>query len=320
MSESTMARVPGPGQAAIDAVVSHHLDGFRSGVARFNELLAQHLGVSLVGLDAPEVAGFRQPLLSFKARELTPKLAQKVEALVDEAPAWEWELFLHEYAALPLELKLVSGARRVVCGNAEIAAAVREETRETVTLWTPGLLLDDRVFRPSEISVFSFGMAHKIQTERFRHLRELLEASGRSYAVYVSAANHETATMRDAESVFEEMHEIFPEELYFLGNLSDVAVANQLRQSTFFAAFFEGGARANNTSIASAMERGAVVITNLDRFSPEHLVHMESVIDIDSCAELPLDPATLKRLSARAAELGRDRGWDALVAALAAPS
>ena len=33
------------------------------------------------------------------------------------------------------------------------------------------------------------------------------------------------------------MHEVFPS-LYFLGNLSDVAVYNQLREATFFAAFF----------------------------------------------------------------------------------
>ncbi len=57
---------------------------------------------------------------------------------------------------------------------------------------------------------------------------------------------------------------MFPS-LYFLGNLSDVAVYNELRRATFFAAFFDGGVRANNTSVAAAMETGAVVITNLDQ-------------------------------------------------------
>lgn len=313
-----MARVAASHHArdVVDAVVSHHLDGFRSGVARFNELLARHLGVALVGLGSVEGTDLRRPLLSFKARELTPKLAHQMEGLIDAAP-WEWEVFLHEFVGLPLELKIVRGARRVVCGNAEIEEAVRGEARDIVTLWTPGLLLDDRVFRPSEISVFSFGMAHKIQTERFRHLKELLDASGRSYSVYVSAANHETATMRDAELVFEELHEVFPDTLYFLGNLSDVAVANQLRQATFFAAFFESGVRANNTSVSSAMERGAVVVTNLDRYSPLEFVHMESVIDIDHCAELPSDPLELARIAVRAMEVGRVRSWDALVASFA---
>ena len=33
------------------AVVTHHRGGFRSGVARFNELLAERLGVPVYGLD-----------------------------------------------------------------------------------------------------------------------------------------------------------------------------------------------------------------------------------------------------------------------------
>ena len=81
------------------------------------------------------------------------------------------------------------------------------------------------------------------------------------------------------------MHEIFPTELFFLGNLSDVAVSNWLRATTFFAAFFDGGVRANNTSVSAALEQGAVVITNLDRYSPEEYVHLDNVIDIDSCEE-----------------------------------
>jgi hypothetical protein len=119
--------------------------------------------------------------------------------------------------------------------------------------------------------------------------------------------------MRDAESVFHEMHEIFPEALYFLGNLSDVAVHNWLLDTTYYAAFFEKGARANNTSVASAMERGAVVITNLDEFSPLEYVHMDNVLDIGRCDELPDDPLVLKQLSTRAMETARGRGWDALV-------
>jgi hypothetical protein len=180
-------------------------------------------------------------------------------------------------------------------------------------LWTPGLLTDDRSFRPAEVSVFSFGMAHKIRTDAFARLRALLESSGRSYAVYVSAANHETSSMRDAESVFAEMHKLFPDKLYFLGNLSDVAVHNWLRQTTFFAAFFEKGVRANNTSVASAMERGAVVVTNLDEYSPLEYVHMENVIDIAHCEELPADPLMLRRISVRAMETARARGWTSLV-------
>jgi hypothetical protein len=294
----------------VDAVVTHHLDGFRSGVARFNELLADRLRIPLLGLD-----GLRSPpgcpLLSFKVSELGSDEAT-VAAYV-EGGSVAWELFLHEYRGLELERRLVAGARRVHCGNEEILAAVAPVGANTQAVWSPGLILDDRLFRPAEISVFSFGMAHKIRVDMFRRLRSLLDASGASYAVYVSAANHETTSLRDSEEIFREMHDVFPSELYFLGNLSDVAVLNQLAAATFFAAFFERGVRANNTSVASAMERGAVVITNLDEYSPPGYAHMDNVIDIEQCEALPSDPLVLARLRLRAMETGRARGWDALL-------
>ena len=179
-------------------------------------------------------------------------------------------------------------------------------------LWTPGLLVDRRRYEPADLTVFSFGMAHKMETARFRRLRDLLDASGRSYAVYVSAANHETASLEDAEIVFREMRETFPS-LYFLGNLSDVAVYNQLLDATYFAAFFPRGVRANNTTVAVAMETGAVVITNLDAHSPPELVHLENVIDVEQCEQLPTDPAILAGIRERALATAASRGWDELV-------
>jgi hypothetical protein len=311
---NTPGRASSSAADATDAVVTHHRDGFRSGVARFNELLAERLGVPLLGL--AELAGRapRCPLLSFKVSELGEEETQVRAAL--DARDGPWELFLHEYLGLELEQRLVAGARGVHCGNDEILAAVGKLSDAAHAVWTPGLLLDDRRFRPAEISVFSFGMAHKLRIDAFRRLRALLEQTGSSYVVYVSAANHETASLRDSESVFREMHEVFPQRLYFLGNLSDVAVSNYLATSTFFAAFFERGVRANNTTVASAMERGAVVITNLDRYSPTEFVHMENVIDIGRCGRLPSDPLLLRRIGLRAMETARARGWDALAVAL----
>ncbi len=307
-SAGSAAAAPG---TAVDAVVTHHVDGFRSGVARFNEVLAERLGVPMLGLGDLARADPACPLLSFKVSELGAA-APTVEAAVATGLR-EWELYLHEYRGLPLERQLVAGARRVHCGNAEILAAVRELAPGAQVIGTPGLILDDRVFQPVEVSVFSFGMAHKVQVGAFRRLKQLLDTSGATYAVYVSAANHETASLRDSEAVFVEMHDIFPRELYFLGNLSDVAVFNYLTTATFFAAFFERGVRANNTSVASALERGAVVITNLDEYSPPEYVHMGNVIDVARCDALPLDPVVLEGIGRRAAEAGCSRGWDAFL-------
>ena len=296
----------------IEAVVTHHRSGFRSGVARFNELLAERLGVPLYGLDddGPRWDG---SLLSFKVSELDIATRATVTARLE---GWDGELFLHELSGLELERELVGRARRVHCGNLEIFEGVRGLNDRTEAVWAPGLIVDRRAFEPAAVTVFSFGMAHKIRTDMFRRLRGLLDALGTPYAVYVSAANHETTTLEDAQAVFEEMHELFPS-LYFLGNLSDVAVYNRLRESTFFAAFFDRGVRANNTSVAAAMETGAVVITNLDGLSPPEYVHGENVIDIERCDRLPTDPAVLDAIRARAVETAAARGWEALVARMA---
>lgn len=294
----------------VDAVATHHRDSFRSGVARFNELLAERLEVPLLGIE--ELQRAAMPLLSFKVGELDDAATAVLSSWLDGADR-SWQLFLHDYAGLDLERRLVEGAARVLCGNAEIDSRVRDLNTTVETLWTPGLVLDERTFPASDLSVFTFGMAHKIRTDMFRRLKELLDASGRTYAVYVSAANHETASLRDAEEVFSEMDDIFPDAMYFLGNLSDVAVYNWLASTTYYASFFEGGVRANNTSVASAMERGAVVITNLDEWSPPHLVHGENVIDLLQCESLPVAPGDLQSLGASARASVRGRDWGALV-------
>jgi hypothetical protein len=307
-----------PVRLAIDAVVTHHLDGFRSGVSRFNELLAERLAVPLFSIFDRRLEGCTNPLLSFKVSELSEEELGLLTEILD-GRRWRGELYLHDFQDSPLERRIVAEATRVHCGNARIREQVEELNTALDTLWTPGLVRDARVFEPAQLSVFSFGMAHKIRTEMFRRLRALLDGSESTYVVYVSAANHETASIRDAQVVFEEMTEIFPRRLYFLGNLSDVAVFNYLQQSTFFAAFFDDGVRANNTSVASAMELGAVVITNLDRYSPPELQHMDNVIDIERCDALPDDPLVLRRISVRAMETARARGWEELAGRLRLP-
>jgi hypothetical protein len=299
-------------RAPVDAVVTHHRDSFRSGVGRFNELLAERLGVPVIGIRRLLTAGCSRPLLSFKVAELAPAELAVLDQLVETRP-FPWELFLHVYDGDELEAALVAGADHVHAGNHEVFAQIEGLARSADTLWSPGLILDEREFAPTDVSVFSFGMAHKIRTDLFERLRELLDASGRSYAVYLSAANHETTRMSDAHLIFDELHEIFPSTLFFLGNLSDVAVFNYLRSSTFFASFFLGGVRANNGSIAAAMEKGAVVITNLDEHSPPEFVHLDNLIDIGQMRELPLEERALAAISRRAVETAHERGWSQLV-------
>jgi hypothetical protein len=91
-----------------------------------------------------------------------------------------------------------------------------------------------------------------------------------------------------------------------------------LRTTTFFAAFFDRGVRANNTTVNAAMSCGAVVITNLDAYSPAAFCHGLNVLDIARCVALPTDAETLGAIGRRAAALAAgDLGWDALIAAMA---
>lgn len=301
----------------IDAVVSHHMNPFASGVAKFNVLLARALGVPRLSLSDPAIGDCSDPLLSFKAAELSADDGQQIERLLDRlACDVPLRLFLHDLSGSALEQRLLARANVAYCGNDEILARLGGSDLRLVRAWAPGLIDDLRLFNPAQISVFSFGMAHKIRTDMFARLRDLLEACGSSYAIRISSATHETSTAADSQAVFEEMQSLFPDGLYFLGNLSDVAVYNQLVETTFFAAFFRNGVRANNTSIASAMEHGAVVITNLDEYSPPSLVHMENVIDIERCDELPRDILTRRRLSVRAMETARHWSWNDLVSTM----
>ncbi|HEY3186860.1 MAG TPA: hypothetical protein VGJ70_05270 [Solirubrobacteraceae bacterium] len=290
---------------------------YASGVARFNQILAERLGVPHVGLADEAARRARHPLVSLKVSELDESETRILQTLLDRLDRGDrWSAFLHAFADGPLERRLVAGATVVHAGNAEVAAQVVDLHPRVEDAWAPGLILDQRRFNPTAVSIFSFGMAHKVRADMFARLRELLERGGETYALYMSNANHATATLRDAEEVYEEMRRVFPTGLFFMGNLSDVAIHNHLCQATYFAAFFPGGVRANNTSVLSAMEHGAVVITNLDEHSPPSFVHMDNVIDIEQCDRLPTDPLVLARLRLRALETARELSWERLVARL----
>lgn len=301
--------------AGIDCVVGYHLNPMRCGVAKFNSLLAKRLGVPVVGLFDDALLAFGRPLVSLKldefvagdAEALGPRLAQleRRQAI---------RLFLHNYSGTEVEEQMVRAAHQVYCGNSELAARLATVRPDVVELWAPGMIDGSRRFGPAEISVFSFGMAHKVRAEKYRKLRQLLEATGKSYSLYISTALHENSDFDDEfAAAFQELQEIFGERAHFLGYLSDLAVYNYLLNSAFFAAFFDGGVRGNNTSVNAALEYGCAVITNLDRYSPGFLVHAENVLDIERMETLPTDRSVLDALREGARETAaKELSWQAL--------
>jgi hypothetical protein len=300
----------------VDCIAGYHLNPWTCGIAKFNTILSRHLEVPVVGIRAVELGDYANPLLSVKLNEFTDADAADLD-LWGSSHRGRFELFLHAFDGTPVEQRLVGAASRVYCGNRELYEVLRGARPDIQELFCPGTILSPQRFQRTELSVFTFGMAHKIRVPLYRRLRDLLDATGQTYSVYVSTALHENTSFDDSFIVrFEELQALFNGQVYFMGYLSDTAVYNQLMDCTFLAAFFEKGLRANNTSVNAAMECGCAVITNLDDHSPKGLVHMKNVIDVNRCDRLP-DMELTQRIGSAAREIAHAKyGWDQLVAQL----
>src|SRR5687767_796456 len=300
----------------IDCIAGYHLNPWTCGIAKFNAILAKHLEVPVVGLGDAALGRYRRPLLSIKMSEFSSEDATDLDVW-SVARAGQFELFLHAFDGTLVEQRLVAAAARVYCGNTELYRQLRPVRPDIQELFCPGTILNPQRFQSTELSVFTFGMAHKIRVPLYRRLRDLLDATGRTYSVFVSTALHENTSFDDSFVVrFEELQSIFNGQVYFMGYLSDTAVYNHLMDCTFLAAFFEKGLRANNTTVNAAMECGCAVITNLDEHSPAGLTHMRNVIDINLCDRLPdFEGAQQIGSAARAIAHGQ-YGWDRLVSQL----
>ena len=300
----------------IDCIAGYHLNPWTCGIAKFNAILASHLALPVVGIRAVELGNYRQPLLSLKLSEFSASDGADLD-IWSQAHVGQFEVFFHAFDGTPIERRLLQAARRVFCGNRKLFADLCPLRPDIVELFCPGTILSPARFQKTELSVFTFGMAHKIRVPLYRRLRDLLDAAARSYSVYVSTALHENTTFDGSFVVrFEELQTLFNGQVYFMGYLSDTAVFNHLLDCTFLAAFFDDGLRANNTTVNAAMECGCAVVTNLDEHSPDGLVHMKNVIDINLCERLP-DDEQFGRIGRAAREIAHARyGWEQLVAQL----
>jgi len=299
-----------------DCIAGYHLNPWTCGIAKFNGILAQHLDVPVVKFGSGEQQSYRRPLLSIKVAEFTAEDARVLDGWI-AGHQGQFDLFLHGFDGTDIEKRLTVAASRVYCVNHEIAQAVAPSRPDLVEVFCPGMLVNPQRVHRTELSVFTFGMAHKIRVPLYRRVRDLLDATGKTYSVFVSTALHENTSFDDSFVVrFEELQGIFNGQVYFMGYLSDTAVFNHLVDCTFLAAFFEKGVRANNTTVNAAMECGCAVITNLDEHSPAGLVHMKNVIDINRCERLP-DLQLAEKIGRSARDFAHaDFGWDQLVAQL----
>jgi len=303
----------------IDILLGYHLNPSTCGVARFNTILAQKMKMQMRSVFDWDKISCLCPLISIKISEFSPNDIEALNSLLDQnAGQKAYRLFLHDFTSTAIELRLIDGAEVVYCGNSELVSQIQQFRSDLIEAWCPGALVEERRFNKAEISVFSFGMAHKVRSRYYEKLHDLLEKTGKSYCLYLSTALHDGTSFEGVfAAAYEELIRIFGEHIYFLGFLSDIAVYNYLKDTVFFAAFFDQGVRANNTSVNSAMQHGSVVITNLDDYSPKNYVHNNNMIDIKQCELIPTNVDVLAKISESALLTSRSMSWDSLVLNLA---
>lgn len=285
-----------------DAVLTFHTNPYGCGVAKFNQQLAERLGVPCQSL-SESVA--RTPLISIKPAEL--------EQWDDTPTRWDqYDLFLHG-APRPMDAVLVQRARRVFAANGVIADALAALRPDVIVGFCPSTIIDSPA---SGIQILTFGMAGKLRAEPYQRLYELLEAHGMPYTMDLSCAAHEGASWEQTiGEASERLATIFGDRLRVLGFLADAALTQALLAAYGVALFFDPAVRANNTTFWAALGRSVPVITNLDAWSPPELKHDVNVWDIGQLSEWPRrDQKRIVRYGARV--VAHQYSWDRLLEVL----
>lgn len=243
----------------IDAVLSYHLNPQTCGVAKFNQHLAQRLGVPCATMlyDRDKYA---HPLVSIKTSE-------HPLAVSFGYGRSGFDLFLHD---VPMECReFLQNPTRIIAGNAVIAANLRPIRPDVITAFCPPTV-DGNPTRGA-YRVLTFGMASKILDvlPHFRNLKEELDRDHPDYTLSLSTAVHEGSPWDESlTQSIDALRGIFGDQLRVLGYLADDALAKELQECDAVAAYFVPALRANNTSAWAALAAGKFLYTNLDSQSP----------------------------------------------------
>lgn len=263
------------------SVIGYHMNPMTCGVAKFNQELAKRLGVPFIGWW--DKWGDR-PLLSFKMSEMSERDQMSLRAFCVNGRQ-VYGVFWHD------------AGDTVITDSASVVYHA-DPSLGSPGLWCPSLLTPSK---PRTVRLFSFGMAHKLQTAHYAKVRNLLDAAGLDYRLRVSVGLHEGTSLADATQHFDALKDIMgADKVTILGILSDDAVAEELRETDAVLAFFATGARANNTTLHAGLEARRAVITNHDAHTPPALRVMTK--DVNS-------PAWVENLQRKK----HPYSWDALI-------
>ena len=272
--------------AVYASVVSFHTNPYTCGVARFNQALAKSLQVPIESVLQFEASQETVSLLSLKFDEIPEAMSERLLENLDQQLA-TFDLFLHGINQSAIESKYIAKARRVIVASREYADLIQEQRSDVIALFAPGAGVSG-LRSTFDITLLTFGMAHKIRSDGYRKLGAMLKTDSRTFQLEISTALHDgTSFSEDFFSVGSEIGEVFEGNVSFLGFLADDEVSRRLTNADALVAFFPSGARENNTTVLSAMAHGCAVITNLDEYSPPWMKHGESVFDVNQLASFP---------------------------------
>ena len=272
--------------AAYSSVISFHTNPYTCGVARFNQALAKSMQVPIESISQFVASQEKVSLLSLKFDEIPVDVSARLLEDINLESA-VFDLFLHGINRSVIETKFIAKANRVIVASREYAELIREQRKDVIALFAPGAGMSG-LRSTFDITLLTFGMAHKIRSEGYRKLGAILNPDSRTFQLEISTALHDgTSFSEDFFSVGSEIGEVFEGNVSFLGFLADDEVSRRMTEADALVAFFPSGVRENNTTVLSAMAHGSAVITNLDEYSPPWMKHGESVFDVNQLANFP---------------------------------
>ena len=274
-------------------LVSYHTNPYTCGVARFNQALSVALKIPIVAMSNISLMTADVLLVSLKFEEISHESAEQLLSNLQASGA-VFDLFLHGIIDSQIEQVFVTTARRVFVASNEYADQIRSRRADVVSYFAPGA--SDRSKNvDADLTLLTFGMAHKIRSAGYKKLGQLLSNDDRTVQLGISTALHDgTSFSEDFFSVGSEISQVFEGNVSFLGFLADEEVSRRLHAAHALVAFFPSGVRENNTTVLSAMAHGCPVITNLDSYSPSWMKHDESVFDIDQLSNFPSRDSLLR--------------------------
>ena len=276
-----------------DVVFTYHSNIHTCGVARFNHYLAAHLSVPMLRLTQQPVERFENPVVSIKVSEISNADLQSVQDQIGSLGSYT--LIVHDFHDSPFLRKVVKSATRVMGLNREIVSNLRKFRKDAVVGYTVASYGEPEAPKTPNLTLITFGMAHKIQSSRYQKVADILKFDARSHLLEISSALHEGTQFDDSFfEVGDEIAEFFEGRVRFLGFLADPEVSRRIARASAMLAFFPRGARENNNSVMSAMHLGVPVITNIDDLSPSWLRHNETVFDIEELREFPSDSELIR--------------------------